>query len=60
MSQHVLYSIETCTGIDLQGAEGVSGAVEGDVLSDARCLQPVLQGGMGHFYGSSDKCIGNQ
>ena len=42
VTQHVLDSVDTRTCINLQGAEGMTGTVEGDVLGDARCLQPIL------------------
>ena len=49
MSQHVLDGVDTRAGINLQGAESMTGTMEGDMLGDARCLQPVLQGGSCHL-----------
>ena len=49
VSEHVLDGIDTRTCINLQGAKGMAGAVECDVLGDACCLQPVLQGGASHL-----------
>ena len=49
VSEHVLDGVDARTCINLQGAECMTGAVEGDVLGDARCLQPVLQCRSCHF-----------
>ena len=60
VSEHVLDGIDTCSCINLQGAESMTGAVEGDVLGDTSSLQPVLQGGARHLVleVGEDFCIG--
>ena len=42
VSEHVLDGVDARTCINLQGAESMTGAMKGDMLGDARCLQPIL------------------
>ena len=42
VTEHVLDGVDARSCINLQGAESMTGAMEGDVLGDARCLQPIL------------------
>ena len=60
MPEHVLDGVDTRSCINLQRAESMTGAMEGDVLGDACCLQPVLQGGASHLVLEvwEDFCIG--
>ena len=60
VTEHVLDGVDARSCINLQGAESMTGAVEGDVLGNTRCLQPVLQGGASHLVLEvwEDFCIG--
>lgn len=60
MSEHVLDGVDSCSCINLQGTESVTGTVEGDMLGDARGFEPVLQGSACHLVLEvwEDFCIG--